>query len=508
MIKVDEKEQMRRAFYIDGQSMRQVARERHRSRDTVKRALLDPSPTEYHLQQPRLCPVMGPYQEIVDRWLLEDQQRPRKQRHTAHRVYERLKDERQFRGAESTVRRFVRLRKAALQIGRPDVFIPLEFGPGQDAQADFGEAVVIIAGERTVAQYLVIILGYSTLAFVMAFPHQRQEAFFEGHGAAFEWFSGVPRRIWYDNLKQAVQRVLEGRNREEQERFVSLRSYYLFESRFCTPGQGHEKGLVENEVGYARRNFMVPLPEADTWAELNAQLRARCEREKERRRRGQQQTIGERWAEEREHLLPLPATPFEGCVYSPAQVNRKSLVSFDGNAYSVPTIYAHRGVLVKGFVHRVCIAYQDEVIAEHPRCYSKGQEIIDPLHYLRLLLQRPGAFEHAKPIRRWRTEWPPVYEHYLAQLRLRLEEREAVRRFVQVLQLHTDFPAQEIAAALERALEVECFHPDGIRNLLLVQHDPPAVQVRLDLSSRPGLSQPQVTPPDLEQYNQLLEQEG
>ena len=155
MIKVDEKEQMRRAFYIDGQSMRQVARERHRSRDTVKRALLDPSPTEYHLQQPRLCPVMGPYQEIVDRWLLEDQQRPRKQRHTAHRVYERLKDECQFRGAESTVRRFVRLRKAALQIERPDVFIPLEFGPGQDAQADFGEAVVIIADERTVAQYLV-----------------------------------------------------------------------------------------------------------------------------------------------------------------------------------------------------------------------------------------------------------------------------------------------------------------------------------------------------------------
>jgi len=507
MIKVDKKEQVRRAFYIDDQSVRQIARERHHSRDTVKRALQDPSQTVYRLQQPRPSPVMGPYQEIVDRWLLEDRQRPRKQRHTAHRIYERLKDEHQFTGKESTVRRFVRLRKAALRLKRPDVFIPLEFGPGQDAQTDFGEAVVILAGERTVAQYLVMVLGYSTLPFVMAFPHQRQEAFFEGHVAAFEWFGGVPRRIWYDNLKTAVLRVLEGRNREEQTRFTSLRSYYLFESRFCTPGQGHEKGLVENQVGYARRNFMVPLPEADTWAELNAQLLVRCEQEKEHRRRGEQQSIGERWAEEREHLLPLPVTPFESCVYSPAHANHESLVPFDGNAYSVPTIYAPGRVLVKGFVHRVCITYQDKTIAEHPRCYDKGQEIIDPLHYLDLLLQRPGAFEHAKPIRRWRTEWPPVYEHYLAQLRLRLEEREAVRRFVQVLQLHADFPTEEIAAALKQAVEVQCFHPDGVKNLLLVQHDPPTVQVRLDLSTQSGLPQPQVTPPDLDQYNQLLDRE-
>jgi len=169
MIKVDEKEHVRRAFYIDGQSIRQIAQEDHHSRDVIKQALLDPSPTEYHLQQPRPCPVMEPYQELIDRWLLEDQQRPRKQRHTAHRIYERLQRECLFGGAESTVRRFVRLRKVALQIERPDVFIPLEFGPAQDAQADFGEALVILAGERVVVQYMVVVLCYSTLPFVMAF---------------------------------------------------------------------------------------------------------------------------------------------------------------------------------------------------------------------------------------------------------------------------------------------------------------------------------------------------
>jgi transposase len=506
MIQVDEKEQIRRAFFLEGKTIREIARERHHSRETVKEALTDSSPPEYS-QGPRTYPTMGPYQETIDGWLLDDQKRPRKQRHTAHRIYERLREEHQFQGAESTVRRFVRLRKEILQIGRPDVFIPLEFGPGQDGQADFGEAEVIVAGERLVAQYLVVVLCYSTLPFVMAFPHQRQEAFFEGQVAGFEFFGGAPRRIWYDNLTQAVQRVLKGRNRREQQAFVSLRSRYLFESRFCTPGQGHEKGLVENQVGYVRRNFMVPIPEADTWAELNAQLLARCEREKEHRRRGEQQTIGERWAEEKPFLLPLPPTPFECCTYAPAQANQESLVPFDGNAYSVPTTYGHRRVLVKGFVHRVVITLQGDAIAEHPRCYGQGREILDPLHYLDLLHQRPGAFEHAKAIRRWRPTWPPVYEQYLAELILRLEEPEAVRRFVRVLKLHEDFPAEEIALALERALEVGCFHPDGVHNLLLVQHDPVPPQVLLDLSKRPGLAEFQVLPPDLQLYNRLLAQE-
>lgn len=508
MIQVDEKEQIRRAFFIEGKTIRQIARERHHSRDTVKQALADPSPPEYNPEGPRDCPVMGAYQEIIDGWLLDDQKRPRKQRHTAHRVYERLREEYQFQGAESSVRRFVRLRKDVLEIGRRDVFIPLEFGPGQDGQADFGEAQVIVAGERLQAQYLTMVLCYSTLPFAMAFPHQRQEAFFEGHAAAFDFWGGAPRRMWYDNLTQAVQRVLEGRNRKEQQAFVSLRSRYLFESRFCTPGQGHEKGLVENQVGYVRRNFMVPIPEADTWAELNAQLLARCERMKEHRRRGEQQTIGERWLEERSLLLPLPATPFEGCVYFPTQANHESLVPFDGNAYSVPTKYGHRKVMVKGFVHRVVISLQNEVIAEHPRCYGKGQEILDPLHYLDLLHQRPGAFEHAKAIRRWRPTWPLVYEEYLTQLRLRHEEPNAIQRFVRILKLHEDFPPAEIALALRRALELGCFHPDGVRTLLLIQHDPSPIHDLLDLSERPTLAGFQVLPPDLGQYNQLLVQEG
>jgi len=305
--------------------------------------------------------------------------------------------------------------------------------------------------------------------------------------------------------------ALEGRHRQEQQAFIGLRSHYLFESRFCTPGQGHEKGLVEALVGQSRRNFMVPVPEAATWADLNAQLLARCEQEKLRCRHGETQTIGERWVAEQEHLLPLPATSFEACVHATGHINSQRLVPFDGNAYSVPINPSHErgGVLIKGFVHRVVIVHQGQSVAEHPRCYGKGQEIIDPLHYLDLLEQRPGAFEHARPIRRWRGQWPPVYEQYLAALRFRLAEAEAVRRFVQVLQLHGEFPAEAIAQAVPQALAVACFHPDGVRHLLLAQTEPVAVPVApLDLSQRPALTQRPVVAPDLARYNQLLAQEA
>jgi transposase len=511
MITVDEKEILRRQALVEGLSIRQVARAHGCSRETVKRALVDPSPPVYHLSQPRKCPVMDPFREIIDQWLLEDQTRPTKQQHTAHRIYDRLCGEPyKFQGGEPTVRRFVRERKAALGLEQPEAFIPLEFGPGQDAQCDFGEAQVILAGQQVTAQYLVLTLCYSTLPFVMAFPHQRQEALFEGHVAAFQFFGGVPRRIWYDNLAQAVKRILAGHDRLEQQAFTTLRSYHLFESRFCTPGQGHEKGLVEALVGQARRNFMVPLPEAASWGELNAYFLTCCEREKAHRRQGATQTIGERWAAEQAELLPLPVKPFEACVQVISHINKERLVPFDGNAYSVPLDPGHprRTVVVKAFVHRVVICDQERAVAEHPRCYGKGQEIFNPLHYLDLLEERTRAFEYAKPLRQWREHWPPVYERYLMQLRQRFDEAGAVRRFIQVLRLHGEFPAAAIERALQRALDLACFSVDGVRHLLLVPDAPAPEPIRLDLAPRPELAQLPVLAPDLARYNQLLAQEA
>jgi hypothetical protein len=255
---------------------------------------------------------------------------------------------------------------------------------------------------------------------------------------------------------------------------------------------------------------MVPLPEASSWAELNAYFLDCCEREKQHRRHGQTQTICERWTEDRERLLPLPARRFEACVQTVSHVNKERMVAFDGNVYSIPLNPGNprRNVVVKAFVHRVVISYQDQEVAEHPRCYGKGQQILNPLHYLDLLEQRPRAFEHAKPVRRWRDQWPPVYERYLAKLRERLDETAAVRRFVQVLRLHDEFAAAAIECAVQQALDIECFSADGVRHLLLVQIDPIPEPVTLDLSQRPELQQTPVLAPNLARYNQLLVQEA
>ena len=264
MITVEDKEEIRRLFYLEHKGIQWIARTLGHSRKTVRKALADASPPVYQRQEPKPSPKMSPFVPQIEQWLAEDLNNPPKQHLTARRIYELLQAQPDFEAAESTVRRFVRLRRRALH--PPEVFIPLAYEPGLDAQCDFGEAQFFLEEVQVKAVLFCLRLCYSKQCFVMAFPHQRQEAFFEGHGAAFRFFQGVPRRIWYDNLKAAVQRVLTGHDRQEQSAFVGLRSHYLFESRFCSPGEAHEKGLIENLVGYARRNFMVPLPQVKSWA--------------------------------------------------------------------------------------------------------------------------------------------------------------------------------------------------------------------------------------------------
>ena len=277
--------------------------------------------------------------------------------------------------------------------------------------------VVEIAGERVTVQVFYMRLCYSRKLFMMAFPAQKQEAFFEGHVQAFHHFRGVPHRITYDNLKAAVQKVLEGHTRQEQQAFIAFRSHYLFESHFCTPGQGNEKGGVEHGVGFGRRNFMVPIPKVASFAELNALLLAECLEDDERQVDGQPVTIGEAWELERPALLPLPGKDFECCVTRPVCLTPYSQVEFETNRYSVPADKAQPHLVLKAYPFRVDILYLEEVIASHAALLrQRNQDIFDPLHYLPLLEQRPGAFQHAKPLRRWRETWPPAYERLLAKL--------------------------------------------------------------------------------------------
>ena len=261
MIKVEDVEKIRRAYFREGLSIREIGRTLHHSRRVIRRAIESADPGEYRLVQERPAPVLGPWKEKIDALLAESQKMRRKQRYTARKIYQELQKQ-GYDGSEVTVSRYAGEKRRASQAKQ--VFLPLEFDPGEDAQVDWGEAVVEMAGEQVVVQMFILRLNYSHARFVMAFPFQKQEAFFEGHIQAFHFFGAVPKRITYDNLKTAVYRILTGRNRSEQVGFVAFRSHYLFESRYCTAGQGHEKGGVESDVGFAQRNFMVPMPKVDS----------------------------------------------------------------------------------------------------------------------------------------------------------------------------------------------------------------------------------------------------
>jgi transposase len=468
----------------------------------VKKAIESAEPGEYTLREPRPAPVLGAYLSRIDELLAENERLPRKQRYTGHKIYEQLQKE-GYTGSESGVRRYIGQRRREGK--KRQVYIPLEFDPGMDGQVDWGEAAVIIAGELLTVHLFLMRLCYSRKLFVRAFPGEKQEAFFEGHELAFHHFGGVPHRLSYDNLKTAVIRILEGRSRREQDKFIAFRSHYLFESRFCTPGQGHEKGRVEDAVGFARRNFLVPPPQVDSFEQLNDHLLASCLADDRRQIDRQPVTIGEAWEQEKTQLLPLPKHDFDYGIPHSVALNGYSQVEFETNRYSVPAERAHRNLVLKAYPFRVDILFFKEVIASHPRCYGHKQDILDPLHYLPLLEQRPGAFEHAQPIRRWRKKWPPVYERFLERLEEQGQNGRGIREFVRVLDLHRAHPAELVAQAIEQALEYVCVHADGVALCLHQLLNPESPTPPLALDTHSPWATVATQPPDLSCYNRLLE---
>lgn len=501
MIKVEEIEEIRRKYFIEGWSIRKSSRELKHCRRTIRKAIMQAEPAGYKLQEPRPKPVIGPYEGRITGLVQENRSLPRKQRYTSRKIFQIIQEE-GYQGSEGSVRRYVAEVKQSTQ--KAQAYLPLEFDPGMDAQMDWGQAEVIMAGEQTTVHLFVMRLNYSRARFAMAFPFEKQEAFFEGHTQAFEFFGGVVRRITYDNLKTAVLRILEGRNRQEQAAFVTFRSHYLFDSQYCTPGQGHEKGGVENDVGYIRRNFLVPIPDVDSYQELNAFLSHSCLRDTQRRMRGQSDTIAGLWETEKPHLLPLPASNYQTCRSKPVKANPYSQVVFETNRYSVPAAYAQKQLVLRAYPFRLEILAKDQIIACHERCFKREQDVIEPLHYLDILVQRPGAFEHAVPMRRWRAEWPAEYDQLLAELQERWPDGRGVREFLQILKLHQDHSSKQVKKAIQNALALGAIHLDGVR-LCLRQLEQPAAQLApLSLSEHPQLQGIGEQPIDLSQYDQLL----
>ena len=501
MKKVEDYEVIRRAYFVDHQSIRAIHRQMGFDRETIRKAITHAAPQPYQLKQPRIGPVLGPYQQRIKELLDESDQQRRKQRYTAHKIFELLQGE-GYLGSEGAVHNYVCQERKKRKLRQS--YLPLEFDPGQDAQVDWGEAEVEIAGKRSLVQLFILRLNYSRVRFVMAFPFQKQEAFFEGHNQAFHFLGGVPRRITYDNLKTAVYKILVGHNRQEQETFKTFRSYYLFESHYCTPAQGHEKGGVESDVGYVQRNFLTPLLKVTSLAELNARLWQACLKNVGRHIRGKEEPVAALWQEEKPLFLPLPDRDFPACTSYPVKPNAYSQVELDTNRYSVPATYQNSQLVLQAFPFRIKVLSDQVVIAEHPRCFGREQDVIDPLHYLSLLEQRPGAFTHAKPIRQWRKHWPQDYDRLLEELQTHWPEGRGVREFLAILKLHQDYPAEQVEQAIHQALELGAAHLDGVKLCLRQLQDAAAPPSGLDLSGHPQLAEFGNQPVNLQQYDRLL----
>ncbi|MGA9503803.1 MAG: IS21 family transposase, partial [Terriglobales bacterium] len=353
---------IRRAVLVEGKSERAVASEFGVARETVRKMLRYAVPPGYRRKEPAKRPKLGPWLGVIDAILEDDQQHPKKQRHTAKRIFDRLRLEHAYTGGYTIVKDYVR----AATLRQQEMFVPLRHAPGE-AQADFGEALVIVGGVEQKAHYLAMDLPHSDDCFVRAFPAETTEAFLEGHVQAFAYFGGVPTTILYDNTKLAVARILGDGTRQKTRAFAELQSHYLFAEKFGRPAKGNDKGKVEGLVGYARRNFMVPIPRVNSWGEFNERLLEQCRERRARRLRGHQETIGERWERDRAAFLPLAASAYEACEKRAARVSSMSLVRYRTNDYSVPTEYGHRDVLVKGYVHEVVIVCGSKVIACHCR---------------------------------------------------------------------------------------------------------------------------------------------
>ena len=446
----------------EGLSIRSLARRHHVHRRTVRQAIASAIPSPRRVVD-RPAPALDPHRTTIRRWLTDDRVAPRKQRHTARRVWQRLVDEAGARVAESTVRRHVRAIRAELESGTTLVTVPQVHPPGDEAEVDFGEATVVIAGTAVKVEIFNLRLSHSARSVHVAFGSEGQEALFEGHLVAFERLGGVPGRIRYDNLKPAVARILKGRDRIETERFVALRSHYGFDSFFCEPGEAgaHEKGGVEGEVGRFRRRHLVPVPRVGSLAEFN-ELLARADAADEARHvDGRLATVGAMAEAEQPHLRSLPAEPFEAAIALRPLVDRKARIWVRGSRYSVPVRFAGRRIDVRCGARTIEAIVAGQFVARHERSLRKGAEVLVLDHYLELLVRKPGALPGSVPLAQARASgaFAQAHERFWRRARRRLGDAAGTRALIEVLLLHRSLPFVAVHAALDAVDRIGAIDP-------------------------------------------------
>jgi transposase len=480
MLVVETIGRIRREHFVQGKSIKEIARDLRLSRNTVRKVLRsDETSFSYERQvQPR--PKLGRWKEQLDRLLAANVEAPARERLTLIRIFEELRAL-GYDGGYDAIRRYARSWAKANATATADAFVPLTFAPGEAYQFDWSHEIVVMDGVTTIVKVAHLRLCHSRMMFVRVYPRETQEMVFDAHDRAFAFLKGACGRGVYDNMKTAVETIFVGKNRQYNRRFLQMCSHHLVEPVACTPASGWEKGQVENQVGLVRERFFTPRLRFKSYDELNAWLMDKCIAWTKAHGHPERpdQTIWEVFEEERPKLIPYRGR-FDGFHALPASVSKTCLVRFDNNKYSVSASAVGRPVDIHAYADRVVIRQDGRIVAEHRRSYGRGATIYDPWHYVPVLARKPGALRNGAPFKDW------VLPAALDRIRRKLAgSNDGDRQMVKILAavLSDGLPAVE--AACVQALADSVHSADVVLNILARQRDPgPSAPIHTPASLR------------------------
>jgi len=467
MLVVETIAKIRRAYFTLGKPIKEICRELRISRKVVRKVIRSDA-TEFHYERSRQpLPRIGPWLERLEALLEENESRPSRQRLTIIRLYEELVAL-GYAGSYAAVRRYVvgwREKRASAMV---DAYVPLSFAPGEAYQFDWSHEIVVLDGVTTIVKVAHVRLCHSRMMFVRAYPRETQEMVFDAHERAFAFFKGACTRGVYDNMKTAVETIFVGKDRQYNRRFLQMCSHHLVEPVACTPASGWQKGQVENQVGLVRERFFTPRLRFKSYDELSAWLLDKCLSWAKAHAHPERpdQTIWEVFEEERPKLIPYRGR-FDGFHALPASVSKTCLVRFDNNKYSVSASAVGRPVDIHAYADRIVIRQDGRIVAEHPRCYGRGETVYDPWHYVPVLARKPGALRNGAPFKDW------VLPTALDRVRRKLAgSDDGDQQMVKILAavLSDGLPAVE--AACLQALSEGVHSADVVINILARQRDP------------------------------------
>jgi transposase len=467
MLVVETIGRIRREHFVQGKSIKEIARDLRLSRNTVRKVLRSEETSFSYERQVQPRPKLGRWKEELDRLLATNIEAPARERLTLIRLFEDLRAL-GYEGGYDAVRRYAAAWAKTNTSAAADAFVPLTFAPGEAYQFDWSHEIVVMDGVTTIVKVAHVRLCHSRMMFVRAYPRETQEMVFDAHERAFAFFRGACGRGIYDNMKTAVETIFVGKDRQYNRRFLQMCSHHLVEPVACTPASGWEKGQVENQVGLVRERFFTPRLRFKNYDELNAWLLDKCLSWAKAHAHPErpEQPIWEVFEEERPRLIPYRGR-FDGFHALPASVSKTCLVRFDNNKYSVSASAVGRPVDIHAYADRVVIRQDGRIVAEHRRSYGRGATIYDPWHYVPVLARKPGALRNGAPFKDW------VLPAALDRVRRKLVgSSDGDRQMVKILAavLSDGLPAVE--AACLQALSEGVHSADVVINILARQRDP------------------------------------